>query len=642
MNDNDKIEELIEEVEGKKRKPTGLPGLIIAAIAITASIFHLYTAAFGLLPAMTQRAIHWMFMGSLIFLLYPVSRKRSLKKIDLWDWALAGLIVAGCLYILLNWDAICDREGMPLPSDIVMGTIMTLLVIEATRRSMGWPLPIVAMMTILYALGGRYMPGMLAHAGFPVSELAPFFYLRTDGIFGIPLGVSSTFIFLFVLFGAVLNISGAGQFFIDIALALTGRSVGGPAKAGVVACALMGTVSGSSVANAVTTGSFTIPLMRRAGYADTTAGGVVAASSTGGQIMPPVMGAAAFIMAQFLGVSYWDIVVAAALPATLYFASIFAMVHFRAGKLGIKGMSREELPQLVRVFKKGWHLLVPIVTLVVFLALGYSPSKAVFWSLAVLIVVTWIGAPEYRITPRKLLKSLIVGGTSAIEVAAACACAGIIIGVVGITGLGLTFSSFLLDLSHGILPLTLALTMVASLILGMGLPTTANYVVCSTILAPALMGMNVTAMAAHLFIFYFGILADVTPPVALAAYAASGVAGSNPMKTGFAACIMALGGFLIPYMFVYNGALLCNGSLLNVLLGLVPALIGIIGLAAAVQGYFLRTMSLPARLVFGVIPFLLIYPSRVADLLGAGVVAAYFFYQKRQPKVDLAREEVQR
>ncbi|MDO9507927.1 MAG: TRAP transporter permease, partial [Thermovirgaceae bacterium] len=618
MNDYDKIEELIEEVEGKKRKPAGLPGLIIAAIAIAASIFHLYTAALGLLPAMQQRAIHWMFMGSLIFLLYPISKKRSLKKIDPWDWALAGLIVAGCLYILLNWNAICDREGMAITSDIIMGTIMTLLVIEATRRSMGWPLPIVAMMAILYALGGRYMPGMLAHAGFPVSDLAPFFYLRTDGIFGIPLGVSATFIFLFVLFGTVLNISGAGQFFIDIALALTGRSVGGPAKAGVVACALMGTVSGSSVANAVTTGSFTIPLMRRAGYADTTAGGIVAASSTGGQIMPPVMGAAAFIMAQFLGVSYWEIVIAAALPATLYFASIFAMVHFRAGKLGIKGMSREELPHLVQVFKRGWHLLVPIITLVVFLALGYSPSKAVFWSLAVLIVVTWIGAPEYRITPEKLLKSLIVGGTSAIEVAAACACAGIIIGVVGITGLGLTFSSFLLDLSHGILPLTLALTMVASLILGMGLPTTANYVVCSTILAPALMGMNVTAMSAHLFIFYFGILADVTPPVALAAYAASGVAGSNPMKTGFSACIMALGGFLIPYMFVYNGALLCNGSLLNILLGLIPALIGIIGLAAAVQGYFLRSMSLPARLVFGAIPFLLIYPSRVADLLAAG------------------------
>lgn len=639
MNENDQIEELIEEVEGKKRKPEGFAGFLIAGIAIAASCFHLYTAAFGLLPAMTQRAIHWMFMGSLIFLLYPISRKRSLKKIDLWDWVFAGLIVASCLYILINWNAICDREGMPIPSDIVMGMIMTLLVIEATRRSMGWPLPLVASIAILYALFGRYMPGMLAHGGFPLSELAPFFYLRTDGIFGIPLGVSSTFIFLFVLFGAVLNISGAGQFFIDVALALTGRSTGGPAKAAVVACGLMGTVSGSSVANAVTTGSFTIPLMRRAGYTDTTAAGIVAASSTGGQIMPPVMGAAAFIMAQFLGVSYWEIVVAAALPATLYFTSIFAMVHFRAGKMGIKGMSKEDLPDLGQVFRKGWHLLVPIVTLVVFLALGYSPSKAVFWSLVVLVAVTWIGAKEYRITPAKLLKALIVGGTSAIEVAAACACAGIIIGVVGITGLGLTFSSFLLDLSHGILPLTLALTMVASLILGMGLPTTANYVVCSTIIAPALMGMNVTAMAAHLFIFYFGILADVTPPVALAAYAASGVAGSNPMKTGFMACVMALGGFLIPYMFVYNNALLCSGSLLNVFLGLIPALIGIIGLAAAVQGYFLQPMNLPVRLLFGAIPFLLIYPSRLADLLAAGVVAAYFLYQKHQSKVEIAREE---
>ena len=636
VKDLSKIEEMIEEVEGKKRKPTGISGWIIAAIALSASIFHLYTAAFGLLPAMEQRTIHWLLMGSLVFLLYPVSKNRSLTKIDPWDWLLAGLVAGGCLYILINWNAICDREGMPIPADIAWGVTMVLLVLEATRRSMGWPLPIVASCAILYALFGPYMPGMLAHAGFPVSELAPFLYLRTDGIFGVPLGVSSTFIFLFVIFGTVLTISGAGQFFIDLALALTGKSTGGPAKAGVVACALMGTVSGSSVANAVTTGAFTIPLMRKAGYRDDVSGGIVAASSTGGQIMPPVMGAAAFIMAQFLGVSYWDIVVAAVLPAVLYFASIFAMVHFRAGRMGIKGMSAAELPDIRKVIKQGWQLLIPIITLVTFLGLGYSASKAVFWSLVVLIGVSWVGAEQYRITPKKLLKSLIDGAISAIEVASACACAGIIIGVVGITGLGLTFSSFLLDLSMGILPLTLVLTMVASLILGMGLPTTANYVVCSSILAPALVGMNVIPMAAHLFIFYFGILADVTPPVALAAYAASGVAGSNPLKTGVAAVIMALGGFIIPYMFVYNNVLLFTGSALDVVLGLFPAVVGIIGLAAAVQGFFVRRMPLSLRFAFAAIPILLIFPNRIADFSAAGFVIAVYLYQKMLNKRDEA------
>lgn len=619
-------------IEGRKRELSGWQYWVVAGLALSASLFHLYTAAFGLLSAMYQRGVHWMFMGSLIFLIYPFSKSRPRNRIDIWDWVLAGLMAAGCLNILLNWDAIAMREGMPIPSDIYIGIMMIVLVIEAGRRSMGWPLPIVAIIAMIYAIFGPYFPGVLAHGGFPLEELAPFQYLRTDGIFGVPLGVSASFIFLFVLFGAILSVSGAGQFFIDLSLAVTGKSQGGPGKAAVVASGLMGTVSGSSVANAVTTGAFTIPLMKKAGYTPNFAGAVVAASSTGGQVMPPVMGAAAFIMAQFLGISYWDIVVAAAIPATLYFISIVAMVHFRAGKRGIQSLTNETAPKVGRVLKDGWHLLLPIITLVVFLALGYSAVKAVFWSIVIMVAVSWIGKPEYRMTPKRILHALIDGGLGAVEVAAACACSGLVIGVIGITGIGLAFSSFVISLSHGILPLALVLTMIGSIILGMGVPTTAQYIITSTLAAPALYQMGVPLMSAHLFCLYFGVLADVTPPVALATYAAAGIAGSNAMKTGFTALITAMAGFVVPYMFIYNPHLLFQGNILQIGLAFVTALMGIIGLSAGVQGYYIAPLSLIERLALLAVPFLLIVPNAATDIAGLAILVGVYGLQKMKAK----------
>ncbi|GAB1399800.1 TRAP transporter permease [Aminivibrio sp.] len=619
-----------EVVDSGRRNLSGWQYWLIAAIALSASIFHLYTAAFGLRAAMYQRSIHWMFMGSLIFLIYPVSKSRPRDRIDPWDWVLAAMLAGGCLNIIFNWPEIATREGIPTTSDIYLGIMMVLLVIEAGRRAMGWPLPIVAIVAIIYALFGPYFPGMLAHGGFPISELAPFEYLRTDGIFGVPLGVSASFIFLFVLFGAILSVSGAGQFFIDLSLALTGRSQGGSGKAAVVASALMGTVSGSSVANAVTTGAFTIPLMKSSGYKPEFAGAVVAAASTGGQVMPPVMGAAAFIMAQFLGISYWDIVVAAALPATLYFISIIAMVHFRAGKRGMKGIPLENIPKAGKVLKEGWHLIIPIITLVVFLALGYSAVKAVFWSIILMVGVSWLGKKEYRMTPRRTLQALIDGGLGAVEVAAACACSGLVIGVIGITGIGLAFSSFVISLSGGILPLALFLTMVGSIILGMGVPTTAQYIITSTLAAPALFQMGIPLMSAHLFCLYFGVLADVTPPVALATYAAAGIAGSNAIKTGFTALVTASAGFLVPYMFVYNPHLLFQGNILQIALSFVTALMAIIGLSAAVQGYYIAPLTLPERAALLLTPFLLIVPNVSTDLLALAILVGVFLLQRRK------------
>ena len=626
-----------EVIEGRKRELSGWQYWVVAGIALAASLFHLYTAAFGLLPAMYQRAVHWMFMGSLVFLLYPATKSRPKDKIDIWDWVFAGMIIAGCLNILLNWDAIAMREGMPIASDIYLGIMMVVLVIEGGRRAMGWPLPIVAILATLYALFGPYFPGILGHGGFPIEELAPFQYLRTDGIFGVPLGVSASFIFLFVLFGAILSVSGAGQFFIDLSLALTGRSQGGPGKAAVVASGLMGTVSGSSVANAVTTGAFTIPLMKKAGFSPAFSGAVVAASSTGGQVMPPVMGAAAFIMAQFLGISYWDIVVAAAIPATLYFISIIAMVHFRAGKLGIKNLSEETAPRVGRVLKEGWHLLLPIITLVVFLALGYSAVKAVFWSIILMVAVSWLGKPEYRMTPKRIFDALISGGMGAIEVASACACSGLVIGVIGITGVGLAFSSFVISLSGGVLPMALFLTMIGSIILGMGVPTTAQYIITSTLAAPALFQMGVPLMSAHLFCLYFGVLADVTPPVALATYAAAGIARSNAIKTGFTALITAMAGFLVPYMFIYNSHLLFQGNIFQIIFSFGTALMAIIGLAAAVQGYYFSVLSIFERVFLLAVPFLLIVPNIYTDILGLVILVGVFLLQKRKAAAQAKR-----
>ncbi len=621
--------EIDDPETGKKRILTGWRFYVVAAVALAASCFHLYTAAFGLLDAMSQRSIHFLFMGSMIFLLYPVTAKRPKGKIELWDWACAIMMVVCCANILLNFEAIAMREGRATQSDIVLGVIMVLLVIEATRRSMGWPLPIVATVAILYGILGPYFPGMLGHRGFGIDTLAPFMYLRTDGIFGVPLGVSASFIFLFCLFGAFLTISGAGQFFIDLAVALTGRSLGGAGKAAVVASGLMGMVSGSSTGNAVTTGSFTIPLMKQSGYNSTFAGAVVACASTGGQVMPPVMGAAAFIMAQFLAISYWEVVVSAAIPATLYFISIIMMVHFRAGKQRMKRLDASELPRAGAVLKKGWHLLLPIAALVIILAFGYSPTMAVFWSIIAIIVFSWLGPKEHRMTPKMVLHALISGGMGAIEVATACACSGIIIGIIAISGVGLAFSSFVLDLSLGILPLALFWTMIGSIILGMGVPTTAQYIITSTLAAPALAGMGISLHAAHLFCLYFGVLADVTPPVALATYASAGIARSDPLKTGFTALATAAAGFVVPYMFVYNPYLMLQGgNVLDAVVGTVTALIGMIGLASAVQGFLVKDLNIVERLALFTVPFLVIWPTIGTNLLGAGIVVGIFALQK--------------
>ncbi len=619
------------------RKFAGWVGLCVSAIAIAMSLFHYYTAAMGVLVAMQQRSVHLMFAMVLAFLLWPASKKLSKHKLPWYDVVLALLGVGVCVYLYVNYHALILRAGLPTSMDVAVGVVAILLVLEIARRAVGPELPIVAGIFILYAYLGPYFPGALMHRGYSLRTIVDHLFLTTEGIFGIPLGVSATFVFLFILYGAFLEKTGVGQFFIDLAFAATGHMRGGPAKTAVLASGLMGSISGSSVANTVTTGAFTIPAMKKVGYSPEFAGAVEAAASTGGQIMPPVMGAAAFIMAEMTGIAYIDIVKAAAIPAILYYVGVATMVHLEAVKTGLKGLPKSMLPNAGVTLKRSWYLLIPLISIVYFLMAGRSPFWAAFQSINIAVVVAAAGFLLKR--DLRSAKSLIFGiprafengARSAIGVAAACACAGIVVGVVTLTGLGLRFAHIVVEVAGGHLLPTLFMTMIASIILGMGLPTTAKYIVLATMAAPALVQLGVPLIAAHLFIFYFGIIADITPPVALAAYAGAGIAGGNAMKTGLTAVKLALAAFLIPYIFALSpGLLLIDVTWVEALHNIATALMGIVALAAAVQAYFVGPALLWERLLLFAAALGLIDPGLLTDTFGLVALGVVYFAQKRR------------
>ena len=513
-------------------------------------------------------------------------------------------------------------------ADVLVGTLGVFFVLEAARRVVGWPIVTVACLFLVYAFLGPLLPGIFAHQGVDLEHLVGHLYFTTEGVFGIPLGVSSTFIFLFILFGAFLERTGMGQFFIDISNAVAGWASGGPAKVAVISSALEGTVSGSSVANTVGSGSFTIPMMKSLGYRPEFAGAAEAAASTGGQIMPPVMGAAAFLMAEFTGVPYIVVVKAAIIPAILYFTGIWIGVHLEAKKCGLKGIPRNQLPKIGRlVFERG-HLVIPLIVIIYLLVEGFTPMKAALWAIYLAIGASLLRRST-RLKPADIIGGLEQGARGALGVIIACATAGIIIGVITKTGLGLKMASALIELAQGYLLPTLFFTMITSLILGMGVPTTANYVITSTIAAPAVIQMGVPIMAAHMFVFYFGIIADITPPVALAAYAGAGIARGNPMATGVQASKLAIAAFLVPYIFVLSPSLLMiNATPLDVLHMIVSAVIGMIGVGGAVSAYLItRTVWLERIALFSG-GFMLIYPGIFTDLAGAGVLVLVYISQR--------------
>ncbi len=633
--------------EADFRTLPGILGKFIAALAIAFSVFQVYTAAFGVLDAHIQRAIHLGFGMALIYLLYPTRKMWPRNKLHPLDVVLAVAGAAAPLYIVAFYQQLVLRAGTTTPLDIVIGVLGMALVIEATRRVVGLPIVIIAGVFILYAFAGPFIPGRLAHRGARLDTLVGHLFFTTEGIFGIPLGVSSTFIFLFILFGAFLEKTGLGQFFIDISNSIAGWASGGPAKVAVLSSGLMGMVSGSSVANVVGTGSFTIPMMKKLGYKPEFAGAVEATASTGGQLMPPIMGAAAFLMAEFTGIPYARIIGAAVVPALLYYFGVWAGVHLEAKRLGLRGMTREELPKLMVLAKKS-YLVIPLVAIIWLLVTGYTPMRAALIAIVLSIgtagiasFVNWLRKHPVEFRWRDIIVGLESGARGALGVLAATACAGIIIGVVTLTGLGLKLGSSLVALANGNLFFTLVFTMITSLILGMGVPTTANYVITSTIAAPAIMmilsklspGMDPYTISivlpAHMFAFYFGIIADVTPPVALAAFAGAGIAKANPMRTGIAASKLAIAAFLVPYIFVFNPQMLGIGAtFLDMIVIFVTSSIGMIGVSAGVMGYLTRNMHVWERPLFIIGGILLVTPGTFTDVLGAAILVGGFLIQK--------------
>jgi TRAP transporter 4TM/12TM fusion protein len=644
--------------ESDYRNLGGWRGKAIALVAIAFSLFQVYTAIFGVFDAMIQRTIHLSFAFFLIFILFPTSKRWPRDRLNPVD-ALLAVIGAGTpLYITILWtNVLSQRAGNPSPFDMIVGIVGVLLVLEAARRVVGLPIVIVALVFVAYAFAGPYIPGRFAHRGVDVEGLVEHLFFTTEGIFGTPIGVSSTFIFLFILFGAFLEKTGLGQFFIDISNSIAGWASGGPAKVAVIASALEGTVSGSSVGNVVGSGSFTIPMMKKLGYKPEFAAAVEATASTGGQIMPPIMGAAAFLMAEFTNIPYGRIALAAVIPAILYFFAVFTQVHFEAKKLGLKGMKREELPKARDLLLKRGYLILPLLAIIYLLTEGATPMKAAMWAIIISVglaslvsIIQVIRRRKADFTFMDIVRSLETGARGALGVIAACACAGIIIGVVTKTGLGLKLGEILVDAAGGKLFLTLVFTMITSLILGMGVPTTANYVITSTIAAPAIiMILNHAAgypfppnseaiiLAANMFAFYFGVLADITPPVALAAFAGAAIAKSAPMKTGVQATKLGIAAFIIPFIFVYNPEMLLFGVADHpglMVWMIISAIIGIIALAAGVEGFMLEKMSWVERILMIAAGLGLVTPAIWDDIAGGVAMVAVVLFQLRKRRLS--------
>ncbi len=638
------VDELMEQYDletSKLRKLTGKVALFITIVAILMSAFHLYTAWHGTLLAMKQRSLHLIFAFTLGFALYPGFKKSSKDKIDITDWILMILSIGVWGYIFFNVEAIALKGGQMSTTDMVLGVLAVLLTLEVTRRVVGPELPIVTIVFLLFAYFGRHLPGVFAHRGFNVTRIVSHMYMTTEGIMGTPLGVSSTFVFMFILFGSFLDKTGVGEFFIDFAYALTGSTRSGPAMTSVLSSGLMGSISGSSVANTVTTGAFTIPLMKSVGYKPHYAGAVEATASTGGQIMPPVMGAAAFIMADFTGFPYISIVKAAIIPAVLYYIAVGTMVHLEACKLGLKGMPRESLPKVSNILRKQGYLTLPLIAIIFMLVKQYPPTMAALTGIVIGVIVAFAASlikKDNSFTPKDILGAMEAGAKGAVGVACACACAGMIVGVVTLTGFGLKIAEVIVLIAKGKLIPTLLLTMVSSIILGMGLPTTAKYIVLATMAVPAITKLGVNLMSAHLFILYFGVVADVTPPVALAAYAGAGIAGANSMKTGFQAFKLAIGAFIIPYIFVINPHLIMVDSVVGTTVNWLPitaaiptivtALIGTICLAGTVESYLFGNLRIWQRVILLGAAFALLDPKLLTDFIGLGALAVIFVTQK--------------
>lgn len=593
----------------------------IAALCIASAlcIFQMYSASFGTWSSFLLSAVHWGAIGSYIILRNPTKIKYVGRGID-WLMILATLYI--CYYQIQMQERLVLSAGFYTTQDIIVGIIALLLVLEIGRRSVGKILPIICILFLLYCYFGNLVPGLLKTTKFTIKRIAVFIYTSSDGLFGQTIYVSAKYIFLFILFGSILELTGAGKWFVDLAYAACGKARGGPAQAAVYSSMLMGTINGSGAANVVTTGTFTIPLMKKIGLKPSTAGAVEAVASSGGQIMPPVMGAVAFLMAEMTGIEYADIAIAALIPAVLYYATLSVSVYLIARRDNIPAANPDEVRPFWQVFKSGWLYAVPLAALVYLIISGFSVQMSAFYSIWITLVVGFI-MNRKAITVKSILDAFEGTVKSIAPVAAACILAGIIMGSMSLTGFGLKISSLIEQLSGGNLLFSLVLAMVASILLGMGLPTSAAYMVLAILVAPALINMGVPKIAAHLFLLYFGALSTITPPVALSVFAASGISGAGVWETGWESIKLASTGFIIPFIFAFDSSLLLMGSVSQIIPAIITAFLGCIVLSMAVSGWMLRKLNLPIRLIFLLAGIMLIISGNVmVSLIGLVIAAA--------------------
>ena len=631
MESNKGVEEEVEEVRSFVRVLPGAWQTTTYIIAVIMSLFHIWVNTFGVMPGIYRNAVHLGFVLILVFFLYPMSKKHPQRYLSL-DVILSFLAAVVAIYILLFEEELhLERASVPILRDYLFAALALILLIYGTYRAVGWFIPALSILFVFYALFlGNIIPGTFHYRGVALTRLLYRMYLTDEGIFGLVCTVSSTYVILFILFGAFLLKSGAGDFIINLAQAVAGHRVGGPAKIAVVASGFMGSISGSAVANTVATGSFTIPLMKKVGYRPHFAGGVEAAASTGGQLMPPIMGAGAFIMAQWTGISYLKIIAVATIPAIMYFVSVIYFVHVEALKHGIMPMPKEDLPRLGNVLKEGIHFTIPVIILVALLVRGFTPTYAACISIASIIAVSWF-KKDTRMGIKDVLDALYMGARNTLSTAAILICVGIIIGVVAITGVAITFSGVVMELSGGILFFAIILVMLASLVLGMGLPVTASYIMLAVLAGPALTQMGVSLLAAHMIIFWYSQDANVTPPVCLAAFSAAGVAGSKPMRTGFASWKLAKGLYIIPFLFAYT-PILFEGPVIEVIITALSALLGLFGFTITWEGYLLRNMNVGERAITGLATVFLFWPDNLVKGLGVIIMVAMYLFHRMSLK----------
>jgi len=708
------IQSIIEEYdpESNFRKLAGVAALTVTVLGVSLSLFHVYTAGFGLLNEIAHRSIHLAFVLGLIFLVFPAPRHRRTprewmfglgfaafymllawdlndalyldegfgsnwpfligialialltfpiprlagitEKISLRDAIFAVLAASISVYLLVFFeDIFIVRVGAPIGRDYIMGVIAIIMVMEATRRTMGPVLPVIGALCVLYGMFGPYLPGILGHRGYSILRIVNHLYLGTEGIYGIAVGVVATYVFHFVLFGVLAQRTGVGQLFINIATILAGRYTGGPAKVAVVSSGFFGMISGSPIANTVTTGAFTIPMMKRNGFSARFAAATEAAASCGGQVTPPIMGASAFVMAELLGIPYSEIILIAIVPAALHYFAILLMIHLEARRLGLSGMNRNQIPRFVDVFFSSWHLLIPLVIMVTLLLLQYTPFLAAFWGILLSVAFSYLPLlmrplgvtrldASSALSPRDLIDALELGAKYALGIGAACACVGFILGITTLSGLGFKFSGAmvqgaealgtwitsidvtgLIDQRQTTLLFGLIFTGIACIIMGAGIPTTPTYIILASIVAPALLEFDVPLLVTHFFVFYYGVLADVTPPVALAAYAGAGIAGAEPMRTGLTAFRLSMGKALVPFMFVYAPSLLfVNFTWGEFAVALASGLLSLLALSAAYIGRFRAELGFLEKAVLTLGGLLVVLNNATAISLGAVAVLA--------------------